>query len=100
MVPDSPEKVEKVKKSLFSDDTDVISESDEGDSTLQYASKVTTKKAKKFKFKTFSEKKVDNSPGSLPSIPRGSPIIISSDEDLEKSMVEMEMQVSLETESD
>ena len=96
---ESPAKKEEVKTSLFTEDADVISESDEDDSMLEYAAKVTTKKQTKFTFKKFLSVTSENSPGSLPSLPTSSPIVISSDE-LEKSMVELEKKVSIEMESD
>ena len=99
-VPDSPKK----KQSFFPEDTSPLSESDfeDGDSTFTYAAKVTTKKHRKFTFRNFPVKTTDDkketspssSPLNWPTPP--SPIIISSDEDLECSMVELERQVSLE----
>ena len=89
-----------MKRNLFEDDTDTISESDEDDSTLEYASKVTTKRQKCFKFRKFPSKSSESSQGSLPSLQTSSPIIISSDEELEKSMIELENKISLEMESD
>ena len=101
-IKETPKKLQRAKKSLFNEDTGPVSDSDEGDSTLSYASKVTNKKPKVFKFRKFSPRKKDenNSPGSLPSLPSGSPIVISSDEELERSIIELERSISLEMESD
>ena len=84
----------KVKRSLFQEDTSPISESsDEGDSTLSYAKKITTKK---FTFRKFQHKKAKiDSPTSSP-LHWPEPVVISSDEELEKSMIEEERKVSLE----
>ena len=101
-VPDSPSTV---KKNLFKEDSSPISESDEDDSTASYVSKVTTKKVFKFrdisKVGSTSTKKNDSptsSPILLPS-PTASTIIISSDEELENSMIALEERISLEMSS-
>ena len=100
-VPDSPESAStsQSSKELFPEDKSSVSDSSEGDSTLEYASNVTTKR-KKFVFKNFNKKvKKQESPSSSP-IHWPEEIIISSDEELEKSMVEMEKKISLEMSSD
>ena len=55
-------------------------------------------KGNAFKFKKFGKKTMVNSPGSLPSLgstPHKSPIIISSNEELERSMIELENRSAL-----
>ena len=94
-VPDSPDMTpSRVRKSLFTADTSPVSEvsesSDEGDSMLTFAKKVTTKK---FTFKKFGQKKKTC---TCPQIHWPEPVVISSDEELEKSMIEVEKKVSLE----
>ena len=83
---------------IFSEDNSPISESEssEDNSTLTYAARVTTKR--KFKFRNFQDTKKRSGPSPTSSPLHGWPeeIIISSDEDLETSMVEIEKQVSLE----
>ena len=92
-VPRSPEK----KSKLFPEDTSPVSDSDfeDGDSTLTYAAKVMTKKPKKFRFRKIVPKQ-EKSPSSSPLKWPPSPIVISTDKELENSMVELEKQVSLE----
>ena len=98
-VPDSPQRV---KKTLFPKDDSPISDTDEEDSTARYAAKVTTQSP--FKFRKFtkncnkSTSDVNSSPIQLPS-PNASTIIISSDEELENSMLALEEQISLEMSS-
>ena len=98
---DSPEKA---KKTLFPEDDSPISDSDENESTATYAKKVTTKR--KFKFRNFSPtpkpSTSNTSPSSSPILlpsPNVSTIIISSDEELETSMIALEQQISLEMSS-
>ena len=95
-MPNSPVNTpSKVKKSMFTEDTSPVSEvsesSDEGDSTFSFANKITTKK---FTFKKFGQKKTKICTCAEGHWPE--PVIISSDEKLEKSMVEVEKKVSLE----
>ena len=89
------------------------SEPEDGDTTELYARKVTTKPVpqkpsmQQFKFKKFpisETNKDENSPKSSPVLlatPRSSPdvYIISSDEELEKSMVQLDETISLEMDS-
>ena len=89
------------KRPLFPEDTSSDSDSG-GNTTLSYSEKISTKKLQVFKFRKFPcecEKK-EKSPSSSPLNWPPSPIIISSHEELERSMIEMEMAISLEMDSD
>ena len=72
----------------FPEDTSSSSD-DQGESTRSYVAKVTTKK---FKLAKKTQVKVCTCPPPRPI----SPIVISLDEELERSMVELEMAISLE----
>ena len=89
--PETPPK--KQKKELFPEDVSPVTESDEN--TSMVALPIT--KPRVFKFRDFNKEKKDNvdSPSSSP-LPWPSPILISSDEELEKSMCELEGKISLE----
>ena len=98
---DSPEHGN--KKNSMADfyiaETDVTdTESEDGDTTVNYSLKVTTKPQRKFKFRSFekndegnSDKNIDqeSSQELLPDL-NNSPIVISSDEDLKDSMLNMD----------
>ena len=88
---------------MFPEDNSPISESDssEDDSTMTYARRVTTKK--RFKFWDVSMKKNKKKVLSPPNSPLKWPeeTVISSDSELEMSMIQMEGKISLEvSESD
>ena len=84
------------------------SEPEDGDTTISYANKIcgiapTPPAVKPFKFRSFlkDDNKENVSPSSSP-IPLPSPdpiLIISSDEELENSMLMMDDKISLEMES-
>ena len=96
---------------IFPEDVSTVSnsETDKGKSTTSLANKLSSsvpelKCTPSFKFRKFLKEKQDNreSPSSSP-IPLPSPdpiLIISSDEELEKSMVEFEEKISLEMDTE
>ena len=102
-MPRTPDKkIASSASQLFPEDTSPVSESsDEGDSTLSFAKKITTKK---FTFKKFGQKKEEEKEEKVcvcPKINWPESVVISSDEELEMSMIEVEKKVSLEmSESD
>ena len=96
---------------IFPEDISSVSDSenDDGDTTTSLANKMCgivprRSAVQKFKFHNFqTEKKEENeSPSSSPIIlPSPDPVlIISSDEELEQSMIAIEEKVSLEMDSD
>ena len=97
-VKDSPEKVTSSSSSseLFPEDKSSIAETSDDDTSDQNVNS----KRNKFTFKKFTKKRKTNTSPSSSPLDWPEEIIISSDEDLEKSMVEMEKQVSLEMSSD
>ena len=94
----------------FPEDTSPIedSEPEEGESTKSFADKLCQKlpvhpSVKPFKFQKFLPQNTPKSSPSSSPIPLPSPdpiLIISSDEELENSMVKLEEAVSLEMDSD
>ena len=106
-VPSTPDAsdVSTSSEDTFPEDLSFIESSDEGESSRSLADKMAhvQKKnefVKPFKFRNFQEKKqkLSPSPSSSPiSLPSPEIFIISSDEELEKSMVEMEAKISIET---
>ena len=99
-VKNTPEKVTSSPSSseLFPEDKSSIAESSSEDTTED---NVTSNKRKKFTFRKFTKrsKQEDSSPTSSP-LDWPEQIIISSDKELERSMVKMEQQVSLEMTSE
>ena len=100
-VRDSPEHGN--KKNAMADfyiaETDVAdTESEDGDTTVSYSQKVTTKPQCKFKFRSFQKNDEGNSDKNihlessqeLLQDLNNSPIVISSDEELEDSMLNMD----------
>ena len=95
-VPDSPQKsTENILNHFFIPESDVSdSASEDGDSTMTYSKKVTTQRPRKFKFRKFLKKQDEmatpkSSPDVLPDL-EVNPIIISSDEELERSMLSID----------
>ena len=101
--PSAPVQKKKVQKTLFPEDNSSFSQSEEEESTGTYAAKVTTKTVFKFRKLGKHDKQVpkqvspSSSPINLPSpSASASTIVISSDEELERSMIALEQQISLE----
>ena len=78
---------------MFPEDDSRISESDDNNTSPE------TKQKKIFKFRKLDVKK-EKSPSSSPLPWPPTPIVISSDEELERSMCELEEKISLEMDSD
>ena len=90
--PNTPLK-EQAKKKLFREVDSPISESDDDNTTSE------TKQKKIFKFRKLDVKE-EKSPSSSPLPWPPTPIVISSDEELERSMCELEEKISLEMDPD
>ena len=84
---------EQGRKKLFPEDDSQISESDDNNTSPE------TKQKKIFKFRKLDVKK-EKSPSSSPLPWPPTPIVISSDEEIERSMCELEEKISLEMDSD
>ena len=88
---------------IFPEDTSFIEESEDESTLMGNKMSPTNNFPAPFKFREFNKKKDDNvSPTSSP-IPLPSPdpiLIISSDEELEMSMVNLEERISLEMSTD